>query len=160
MLKDSKRTVDRTSEEVATIIEKFLDGQSGPWDWDDFISFPITDRLLDEIRERCNRLSTTFLRRSARTTVGPAASKSCAGSFANFASARPNRPLHLTAPGRARARTPAISRAGTFRRNSAGACGQFGRDFTGLSRECRTTHVYGLRLCKGALAFEVSRTDV
>jgi hypothetical protein len=41
-------------------IENFLDGQGGPWDWDDFVSFAITDPVLDEIRERCNRLSEEF----------------------------------------------------------------------------------------------------
>lgn len=49
-----------TREAVATTIENFLNGVGGPWDWDDFISFPITDPRLDEIRERCNALSAEF----------------------------------------------------------------------------------------------------
>jgi hypothetical protein len=49
-----------TQEEVATTIENFLNGVGGRWDWDDFICFQITDPQLDEIRERCNALSTEF----------------------------------------------------------------------------------------------------
>ena len=60
MLRRGRRTVDMTREEVATTIENFLDGLGERWDWDDFISFPITDPRLDEIRERCNRLSEEF----------------------------------------------------------------------------------------------------
>ena len=55
-----KRTVDLTREEVATTIENFLEGLGGKYDWDDFISFGITDPRLDDIRERCNRLSEEF----------------------------------------------------------------------------------------------------
>jgi len=47
---------NRTRGEVADIIEGFVDGQSNPWAWDDFISFRITDPDLDKIREACNEL--------------------------------------------------------------------------------------------------------
>jgi hypothetical protein len=55
-----RKTVDITAEEVATTIENFLNGLGGRWDWDDFISFPIADPRLDQVRARCNTLSTEF----------------------------------------------------------------------------------------------------
>jgi hypothetical protein len=54
------KTVDLTGDQVATTIQNFLDGSGGKWDWDDFISFPITDPKLEAIRERCNGLSAEF----------------------------------------------------------------------------------------------------
>jgi hypothetical protein len=47
---------NRTRDEVADIIEGFMDDQSNPWAWDDFISFRIADPDLDKIREACNAL--------------------------------------------------------------------------------------------------------
>ncbi len=41
---------------VAEIIEQFLDGTGGPWDWDDFTSIRIADPELDAIRVRCVEL--------------------------------------------------------------------------------------------------------
>jgi hypothetical protein len=47
--------------DVINIIQSFLNGRSGEWDWDDFISVPIKDDcLLDEIRKRCAVLSEEF----------------------------------------------------------------------------------------------------
>jgi hypothetical protein len=43
-----------TKAEVADIIERFLNGGGGEWDWDDFLSIPIADSELDEVRQRCN----------------------------------------------------------------------------------------------------------
>ena len=43
-----------TKAEVADIIERFLDGRGGEWDWDDFLSIPIADPELDAVRQRCN----------------------------------------------------------------------------------------------------------
>jgi hypothetical protein len=45
--------VHRTPHEVADIIEKFLDGTGGRWDWDNFISVRIDDPELDAIRRTC-----------------------------------------------------------------------------------------------------------
>jgi hypothetical protein len=45
--------VHRSRQEVAEIIEKFLDGTGGRWDWDDFCSVPIDDSALDVVRLRC-----------------------------------------------------------------------------------------------------------
>ena len=41
---------------LADIIERFLDGTGGRWDWDDFTSLSITDPELDAIRVRCGQL--------------------------------------------------------------------------------------------------------
>ena len=43
-----------TRAEVAEIVESFIEGTSGRWDWDDFLSIPIDDPYLDAIRLRCN----------------------------------------------------------------------------------------------------------
>ena len=45
-----------TAIQVAKIIEKHLDENEGPWDWDDFTSLPIHDDYLDRIRLRCIEL--------------------------------------------------------------------------------------------------------
>lgn len=47
-----KKTIDRTPEEVVGLIEDFLEGTGGEWDWDEFESVPITDPMLEAIRVR------------------------------------------------------------------------------------------------------------
>ena len=51
------RITQRTKPEVADIIENFLDGAGGKWDWDDFCYFSITDPYLDSVRIQCSELS-------------------------------------------------------------------------------------------------------
>lgn len=46
---------DRTPEEVADYLRKFVDGSEGEWDLDDFESVPIKDEHLDSVR--CEFLS-------------------------------------------------------------------------------------------------------
>ena len=43
----------RTREEDALIIERFLDGTGGRWDWDNFCSIEIIDPELDHVRILC-----------------------------------------------------------------------------------------------------------
>ena len=50
-LKPFQKTSARTPGEVAGYIGDFLDGTGGEWDWDDFISVPITDPRLEAIRQ-------------------------------------------------------------------------------------------------------------
>jgi hypothetical protein len=38
---------------VADIIERFLDGTGGRWDWDDFVSIAVDEPELEEVRQRC-----------------------------------------------------------------------------------------------------------
>lgn len=52
----SRRRNVMTYEEVAAIIERFLDGAGDVWDWDDFITRPLADDLLDTIRKHCATL--------------------------------------------------------------------------------------------------------
>ena len=52
--------VQRTKLEVASIIERFLNGTGGEWDWDDFCSHKITDEELDSVRLRCSKLSAIY----------------------------------------------------------------------------------------------------
>jgi hypothetical protein len=42
-----------TPAEVARIIEGFIEGTCGPYDWDDFISFPLDDPALEAVRQEC-----------------------------------------------------------------------------------------------------------
>ena len=51
--------VTRTKLEVANIIESFVEGTGGRWDWDDFCSLAIENRELDAIRVKCCNLSFT-----------------------------------------------------------------------------------------------------
>ena len=50
----------RTKEEVIVVIENFISGAGGTWDWDDFISFPIDEPELDAARDLCNRISELY----------------------------------------------------------------------------------------------------
>ena len=42
------------------MIESFLDGTGGDWDWDDFMSVSTGDPFLDSIRMRCAQLPEEF----------------------------------------------------------------------------------------------------
>jgi len=48
--------LEYTRGEVADIIENFLDGRGGEWDWDEFTSISIKDAYLDGIRCKCASL--------------------------------------------------------------------------------------------------------
>lgn len=52
--------IKRTREEVTCIIEQFLDGTGGKWDWDNFCSTEIADDELDRIRNLCAGASETY----------------------------------------------------------------------------------------------------
>jgi hypothetical protein len=51
--------VTRTKQEVGDIIERFINGTGGEWDWDDFCSHRIADPDLDLIRGKCSGLGST-----------------------------------------------------------------------------------------------------
>ena len=47
--------------EVAQILENFLEGQGGPWDWDDYsLGTSFENKHLEDIRIRCIGLSNEF----------------------------------------------------------------------------------------------------
>jgi hypothetical protein len=46
----------RTPGEVAGYIRDFIEGTGSEWDWDDFISMPIADPLLEAIRLEARRI--------------------------------------------------------------------------------------------------------
>ena len=47
-------------DDVANIIERFIEGKGTEWEWDDFISIRIHDSELDKIRTRCLQLDKEF----------------------------------------------------------------------------------------------------
>jgi hypothetical protein len=46
-----KATEDLTAEDVEGYLRDFLEERGGDWDWDDFTCIPITDPVLDSIRD-------------------------------------------------------------------------------------------------------------
>lgn len=52
--------VNLTRTEVADLMERFLSGNIGTWEWDDFISLPINDPELEKVRMRCATLDNEF----------------------------------------------------------------------------------------------------
>jgi len=46
--------------EIADLIERFLNGTGDEWEWDDFISMRLTDPGLESIRVRCAKLPLEF----------------------------------------------------------------------------------------------------
>lgn len=56
LLKPFERPIKRSPEEVARSLQDFLNGTGGPWDWDDFISIPIADPRLEDLRCRAASL--------------------------------------------------------------------------------------------------------
>jgi hypothetical protein len=50
----------RTKEQIAQIIEEFLDAKGSSWDWDDFISIRIDDPELDGVRRLCSDLPNLY----------------------------------------------------------------------------------------------------
>lgn len=51
--------INRTAAEVASIIERFIDGAGAKRDWDDFCSIPISDPMLESVRSICTNLPFT-----------------------------------------------------------------------------------------------------
>ncbi len=49
-----------TRTEVADVIESFLDGSCGRWDWDDFLHTKLNDSELERIQIRCANLPQEF----------------------------------------------------------------------------------------------------
>lgn len=51
-----EKPFNRSADEVAQYLRDFLHETGGQWDWDDFISIPIADPRLEDIRERAAAL--------------------------------------------------------------------------------------------------------
>lgn len=50
-----------TYEEVAQVLENFIEGKGGPWAWDGFtLGMSFDDNYLEDIRKRCVGLSEEF----------------------------------------------------------------------------------------------------
>ena len=56
----ASQKIRRTRAEVAQILTNLVRGTGGQWDWEDFMSNPIEDDRLEEIRERCTHLDDDF----------------------------------------------------------------------------------------------------
>jgi hypothetical protein len=55
-----RKPVHYTTYEVAQVIEDFLNGTGGPYDWAEFCDVPIIEEDLEEIRVRCATLDLEF----------------------------------------------------------------------------------------------------
>lgn len=49
----ARRPYQLSTTQIVDEIDRFLSGHGGPHDWDDFISTPIADPILDSVRRRC-----------------------------------------------------------------------------------------------------------
>jgi hypothetical protein len=57
----SRKKSKLSAEEVAQILENFLNGTGGDWEWDGFIQgMELEDQELDEIRKQCAGLCFDF----------------------------------------------------------------------------------------------------
>ena len=54
------KEIQMTKKEIADLIEAFIDGRSGDWDWDDFISIKQSDPEIESIRSKCAKLPEKF----------------------------------------------------------------------------------------------------
>lgn len=52
----TKRRNCMSAEQVARIIERHLDPNQGPWDWEELTALPLHDERLEKIRRRCIEL--------------------------------------------------------------------------------------------------------
>jgi len=61
-----------TGNDIADIIQRFLDGAlRDSWEWDDFISVPLADPVLETVRRRCADLREEFPAPTADMYCGP-----------------------------------------------------------------------------------------
>ena len=51
-------------ERIADLIERFLDGRVGPWEWDDFLAGDSSDPVVEAVRARCATLPEDYPRTS------------------------------------------------------------------------------------------------
>ena len=45
-----------TLEALTKTVESFLNNQDGPYDWDDFLTFPISDNKMNAFRIECTKI--------------------------------------------------------------------------------------------------------
>ena len=62
----------RTPEQVAKVIDDFVDGDRNQWEWDGFISIRIDDPELEKIRQRCISVRDEFPPDKASDYCSPA----------------------------------------------------------------------------------------
>jgi hypothetical protein len=63
--------VKLTRAEAADVIESFVEGKGGSWDWDDFISVRQSDKELEQIRAHCASLPNEFPPQQSGHYCGP-----------------------------------------------------------------------------------------
>ncbi|HLL60586.1 MAG TPA: hypothetical protein VK338_02625 [Candidatus Nitrosocosmicus sp.] len=69
------KPIHYSKEEVAEILDNFLNGKGDPYDFDDFCTFPIVDPELDKIRKRCAGLREEFPPEHKHQYCGPEGTK-------------------------------------------------------------------------------------
>jgi hypothetical protein len=48
-----------TREQFIETIESFLQAKDGPYDWDDFLTFPLSDTTMNNVRTECSNIDWT-----------------------------------------------------------------------------------------------------
>jgi len=46
--------------DVERCLRDFIEGSGGPWDWDEFVSFPLSDPALEQVRLTALRVKDDF----------------------------------------------------------------------------------------------------
>lgn len=57
-----------TKTKISDLIDAFLDGTCGEWEWDDFISVRLQDHELEDVRQRCAAVANTHPPTKPRTS--------------------------------------------------------------------------------------------
>jgi hypothetical protein len=61
-----------TPNQAADLIDRFVAGSTGPWDWDDFVSAPHSNPRIQAAAKRCARVPAQFPPTSPRSCTSDA----------------------------------------------------------------------------------------
>jgi len=59
-MRAAKTVVEPTMKQIADIIDNFLNGTSGPYEWQDFVTYPFKPPQLEKVRKECADIKTKY----------------------------------------------------------------------------------------------------
>jgi len=59
-MRAAKSVVEPTLKQIADIIDNFLNGTSGPYEWQDFVTYPFKTPELERIRKECSDIKAKY----------------------------------------------------------------------------------------------------